>query len=219
MEERRVEQPDVPTETAKPATSLVRRILRAFLILAAGVFALLVVAVGLFIFWPVGAPRQPAAPSAAATAAATSSPQAAATASAEPAKKPKLATEADAIFAEMMVGEWKQENKADQSLVIREDGTATMTVKVDSYYTYVFGPQIEADIEWSIDNGKLKFVMTGAKPEGKIDLLMSMVGKERIQKIHEATMDRFVLEKPEGGKLDRPWVRIKGEDDAASTKG
>ena len=125
----------------------------------------------------------------------------------------------DADYARMIVGEWEQKNKGERSLTIREDGTAMMVVKLDSYYAFIFGSKIEADIDWTIEKGEITFAMTGGRPATAVDLVKSSIGEKITQRIIEATEDRFVLADIKDGKPDPPWTRVgAASDEASATK-
>jgi hypothetical protein len=106
----------------------------------------------------------------------------------------------------LLVGTWKQDHLGERELVVTDDGSATMTVKIHGGWTYVLGDRLEVDIDWKIENGQLDFRTTGGRPSEKMKVLTKLWGSHRVYQIAELTEDRLLL-LDEKGEMDEPWER------------
>jgi hypothetical protein len=63
-------------------------------------------------------------------------------------------------------------------------------------------------LEWTIENGELTLLTTGGEPASKVNLMTSMYGKERKQRI--ITLDETTLHHPDDDPdgEDHIWKRI-----------
>jgi len=108
---------------------------------------------------------------------------------------------------EWFVGEWEQLHDFGlRRLEVRDDGTATIDVKVDSSWSFLVGDRLHFDIEWNIENGRLVFHTTGGKPEASIKYITKLYGTQRTYQIREFTQDRIVLTNKEG-EIRPDWKR------------
>lgn len=117
----------------------------------------------------------------------------------------------DKRLRQLIVGSWEQELYGLRKLTVRRNGTATMTVKPDGVWQYLFGERLQLDFKWSIEGRALSFKATGGQPKGKIELVMKMYGSDRCQQILDLTADRLLLE-PDEGDSEHDWKRLSSED-------
>jgi hypothetical protein len=110
---------------------------------------------------------------------------------------------------EWFVGEWEQlHNLGLRRLEVRDDGTATIDVKVDGAWSFLVGDRLHFDIEWNIENGQLVFHTTGGKPEASIKYITKLYGTQRTYQIREFTQDRISLTNKEG-EISPDWKRLE----------
>jgi hypothetical protein len=109
---------------------------------------------------------------------------------------------------ELLVGKWTQQRTGTRNLTIRDDGTATMIVILDSPYNYVFGDKITLNIDWTLKDGRLIFKTNGGKPATQIKVLTKMFGSERDQPILELTSKRLLLKDGDEGEPNHDWTRV-----------
>lgn len=111
-----------------------------------------------------------------------------------------------------IVGTWEtNRSTGHRDLVIREDGTATMVVNIESMMRFVFGSKVELDIEWSVKDGVLHFRMVGGKPKSSVDLLTSGYGDSIAYRILELSDDRLLV-KDGGDDPDHDWTRVVADE-------
>lgn len=109
---------------------------------------------------------------------------------------------------ELLLGKWTQQRTGTRNLTVREDGTATMIVILDSPYNYVFGDKITLYIDWTLKDGRLIFKTNGGKPATQIKVLTKMFGSERDQPILELTSQRLLLKDGDEGEPNHDWKRV-----------
>jgi len=107
-----------------------------------------------------------------------------------------------------VLGIWEQFNQGRRVLTVREDGTATMKVKLEGAWSYVVGENLEFEINWNIEGSRLLFHTTGGKPEGSLKLITSMYGTERNHQIEKLTDDEMILVDEKDKSRDH-WKRIE----------
>lgn len=114
----------------------------------------------------------------------------------------------DEAYRKLIVGNWETDRDGRRFLKVFDDGTAVMDVEIPGNWSLLFGKKMKFDIVWSIEDGVLTFETTGGEPKAKVDLITSMYGKQRVQKIKrldETTM-RLPDEEPDGE--DHVWTRV-----------
>ena len=88
-----------------------------------------------------------------------------------------------------------------------------MVIKPSSVYAFVFGPIINVDVKWELQDGHVDYKVTGGTPTDKVDLAKKTWGDhwhEKIEKLDEKTL---VLLGEEGDKYE--WTRIEQPDPSA----
>ena len=114
----------------------------------------------------------------------------------------------DEDYRHLLVGSWEMDRDGKRFLTVHADGTADMNVEVSSNWSLLFGKQLKFDIEWTIEDAVLTMKTTGGEPKGKVDLITSMYGAERVQpiKILDETTLRLPDDEPDGE--DHIWTRV-----------
>ncbi|MBD3676625.1 MAG: hypothetical protein HUJ26_24195 [Planctomycetaceae bacterium] len=115
----------------------------------------------------------------------------------------------DEEYRQLLVGSWEMERNGRRFITLHADGTAEMTVELASKWSLLFGKQLQFNIEWAIEEGVLTMITTGGEPKGKVELLTSMYGAERVQpiKILDKTTLRLPDDDPDGE--DHIWTRVE----------
>ena len=127
----------------------------------------------------------------------------------QPAEKPSEAPKpTDDDYRQLLVGSWEMDRDGKRFLTVHADGTADMNVEVSSNWSLLFGKQLKFDIEWTVEDAVLTMKTTGGEPKGKVDLITSMYGAERVQpiKILDETTLRLPDDEPDGE--DHIWTRV-----------
>ncbi|MEX0703090.1 MAG: hypothetical protein WD069_13425, partial [Planctomycetales bacterium] len=85
----------------------------------------------------------------------------------------------DASLRRRLLGKWTQYNYGQRLLTVLEDGTATIVAEPDGVWKFLFGERIRIDIEWELENGRVKFETVGGEPRDKADLVAQHWGRTR----------------------------------------
>ena len=135
----------------------------------------------------------------------------AAPATAEPAA---AAEPTDADLIARFAGTYVRESYGHRVMVVRPDGTATMTVDVDLWYQPITGPRITVEIAWELtgDPGDerrgVHFASVSGTPESSFAAVTKLFGTEADWTIESADDTKLVLHDPVDDETVE-WVREK----------
>ena len=115
----------------------------------------------------------------------------------------------DETYRKLIVGSWEMDRDGHRFLKVFDDGTAVMDVEIPGNWSLLFGKKLKFDIVWSIEDGVLTFETTGGEPKGKVDLITSMYGKERVQKIKKLDDATLQLPDEDPESEDHIWTRVE----------
>ena len=119
----------------------------------------------------------------------------------------------DADLIARFAGTYTRESYGHRVMVVRPDGTATMTVDVDPWYQPVTGPRITVEIAWELtgDPGDetrgVHFASVSGTPESSFVAVTKLFGTEADWKIESADDAKLVLYDPEDDETVE-WVRV-----------
>ena len=119
----------------------------------------------------------------------------------------------DADLIARFAGTYARESYGHRVMVVRPDGTATMTVDVDPWYQPVTGPRITVEIAWELtgDPGDerrgVHFASVSGTPESSFVAVTKLFGTEADWKIETADDAKLVLYDPEDDETVE-WVRV-----------
>jgi len=99
----------------------------------------------------------------------------------------------DARHKQLIVGEWEDDYRGKRYLTIREDGTATMLVEPAGIGKMLVAPQLNFDVEWSLEEGYLSLKTLGGEPKAKVDMVLRIYGNQVRQPIQELSADNLTL--------------------------
>ncbi len=120
----------------------------------------------------------------------------------------------DAEYRRLVLGTWEDDYEGKRTMTIREDGTATMVVKLSGLKAALYAKQLRFDMVWSISNGRLKKRTVGGEPSGRVKLILKMMGDQVDEPILELTSERLLL-LDQNGKRKYNWRRVHTGDKAA----
>ena len=115
--------------------------------------------------------------------------------------------DSDGQYRTMVVGTWEDDYQGHRTLTIKDDGTATMVVKLRGLAATIYAKQMTFDEEWSVEDGRLKLKTVGGEPAGRVKLIIKTMGDVSEQKILELTRDRMLLRDPDG-ETKYDWRRV-----------
>lgn len=107
-----------------------------------------------------------------------------------------------------IVGDWQTDRDAGhRDLTVNADGTAKMGVTITNFTRFLFGSEMDIDIEWQIEDGKLHFKMVGGTPAKSVEALKKAYGDSLAYPILELTDNRMLV-KDGDGDPDHDWKRV-----------
>jgi hypothetical protein len=115
---------------------------------------------------------------------------------------------ADDVFRRAVIGAWQDDYQGERTLVVRPDGTATMTIEFDGWKARMFTPRLRIDTTWNIENGQFERQTTGGQPPDKVEFVKRRVGDRASDRIVEITGERMVLV-DQDGETRYEWRRLK----------
>lgn len=119
----------------------------------------------------------------------------------------------DQQFRKLALGTWEDDYQGRRTMTLEADGKAQMIVELSGIKARLFAPKLEFDMEWSLENGRLKKRTVGGKPAVKVQMILKMMGDRVDEQILELSEDRLLLQ-DQDGKTQYDWRRVKPEDDA-----
>jgi len=99
----------------------------------------------------------------------------------------------DARLRKLVLGTWQDEYEGKRTMTIRQDGTATMVVELDGLKAMMYASRLRFDMEWSIEDGRLKKWTIGGEPALRVRLILEMMGDRVDEPILELTEKRLLL--------------------------
>ena len=121
----------------------------------------------------------------------------------------------DADLIARFAGTYTRESYGHRTMVVREDGTATMTVDVDPWYQAIAGKRIAVEIAWELtgeagseEKRGVHFESVSGTPESSFKAVTKLFGTEADWTIEAADDDKLVLYDPEDEETVE-WVRVK----------
>jgi hypothetical protein len=111
--------------------------------------------------------------------------------------------------AQAILGTWKQYSFGHRLLKVKDDGTATIDVKLDGFPALTIGEKFRIDIGWQIDGDELVFQTTGGEPKSSVNAVNALFGDKRVYQILEINDGQMLLQ--EGKEKKPPWDRVDAE--------
>lgn len=119
---------------------------------------------------------------------------------------PAPAPDGDARLRRLVVGTWADEYKGKRTMTVRPDGTATMVVELEGLNA-LLGSRLRFDMEWAIEDGRLKKRTIGGEPSGRVNLILKAMGDRVDEPILELSEERLLLLDGDG-RTRYDWRRV-----------
>lgn len=120
----------------------------------------------------------------------------------------QAAATSDETYRQLIVGNWETDRDGKRYLTVSDDGTAVMNVDISGNWSLLFGEKMKFNIVWSIEDGVLTFETTGGEPKRKVDLITSMYGSKRVQRIKILDESTLRLPDEDPQSEDHIWTRV-----------
>jgi hypothetical protein len=112
----------------------------------------------------------------------------------------------DQRLRHLALGTWEDDYQGKRTMTLCEDGTGTMVVELSGLKATLFASKLTFEMEWSVQDGRMKKRTTGGEPAGRVKLILNMMGDRVDEPILELTEDRLVL-LDKDGKTKYNWRR------------
>ncbi len=114
----------------------------------------------------------------------------------------------DERYRQLVVGTWEDDYQGHRTMTLNEDGTATLVVELSGMKAKLFAARLEFNMRWSLQDGRLKKRTIDGKPEGRVKMILKMMGDRVDEPILELTEERLLL-LDKDGKTRYDWRRKK----------
>lgn len=122
-----------------------------------------------------------------------------------------VADDQDARYRALVIGTWEDDYQGHRTMTLHEDGTGTMVVELQGLQARLFASRLDFRMEWSLEAGRLKKRTVGGEPEGRVNMILKMMGDRVDEPILELTEDRLLLQ-DQDGETRYDWRRVTAGD-------
>ncbi len=98
------------------------------------------------------------------------------------------------------IGAWRDDFYGKRIFHFSDDGTATMTIELDSVGQLIYGPKLTFFIDWTLENDILKLKMTGGEPKSAL-AAAKLFGESSEQRIESLDANEMKLRSLDSNKL------------------
>ncbi len=99
-----------------------------------------------------------------------------------------------------ILGSWRDDFYGKRIFHFRDDGTAVMTIELDSVGQLLYGPKLTFFIDWTVDGNILKLKMTGGEPKSTATVA-KLFGESSEQRIESLEANEMKLRSLDSNKL------------------
>jgi hypothetical protein len=99
----------------------------------------------------------------------------------------------DERYRQLVVGTWEDDYQGHRTMTLCEDGTGTMIVELSGMQATLFARRLEFNMEWSVENGRLKKRTIDGQPARRVNMILKMMGDRVDEPILELTDERLLL--------------------------
>jgi hypothetical protein len=78
-------------------------------------------------------------------------------------------------------------------MTLHEDGSGIMIVELSGLQASLFARRLEFNMEWSVEDGRLKKRTIDGQPAGRVNMILKMMGDRVDEPILELTEERLLL--------------------------
>ncbi len=118
------------------------------------------------------------------------------------------ALDQDARYRQLVLGTWEDDYKGHRTMTLCEDGTGTMVVELSGLQAALFAERLQFEMEWSLENGRLKKRTIGGEPATQVQLILKTMGDRVDEPILDLTEDRLLLLDGDG-QTRYDWRRVR----------
>jgi hypothetical protein len=112
----------------------------------------------------------------------------------------------------LVVGTWTDNYQGKRTMTLNDDGTGTMIVELSGMKARLFASRLVFEMEWSLENGRLKKRTLRGEPAARVALILKTMGDRVDEPILELTEQQLVL-LDKDGETRYTWTRVvEGEE-------
>ncbi len=120
-----------------------------------------------------------------------------------------VSSTADDSVRRQLIGTWSDNYQAVRTLTIREDGSATMTCRLQGLHR-LFATQLVFEQKWHLDGDRLTFKTLRGEPQKKVDFVVKLKGDTFRQTLLSVTeTELHVFDETEATEFH--WQRAPSE--------
>jgi hypothetical protein len=112
----------------------------------------------------------------------------------------------DERLSRQLVGTWEDDYQGKRTMTLRADGKGTMLVELSGMRARLFAARLTFEMEWSVEQGRLKKRTTGGQPAVAVQLILKAMGDRVAEPILELSDERLLLQ-DQDGKTKYDWRR------------
>lgn len=110
-----------------------------------------------------------------------------------------------------LIGTWTDNYQAQRTLILRPDGTATMTCMLQGLHRF-FATQLVFEQRWTLDGDRLTLKTVSGEPQKKVDFVVKMKGDTFRQTVISVTGTELrVFDETENTEFH--WQRVPSESE------
>ncbi|MEZ6068562.1 MAG: hypothetical protein R3B90_23265 [Planctomycetaceae bacterium] len=118
------------------------------------------------------------------------------------------ASSSDSQFAVSLLGRWRGSIQGQQVIEMRPDGTASVVADLNFWASLLYGPRLEMDLSWRVENGVLTQEVLRGVPADKVAQLKKDRGAVRAYQILELDGGTLRLRLVEDPTTEELWTRL-----------
>ncbi|WP_437205045.1 hypothetical protein [Planctomicrobium sp. SH664] len=111
------------------------------------------------------------------------------------------------LLRDQLVGRWQLNESIFRDIEVRDDGTATMQVKLDFVSSLMYGSAMTLQLAWKLDQDVLTHTITSGEPKANVDKLIKDFGNSKSYRIMKVEPRLMVLESIDSEKSTQRWQR------------
>ncbi|MCA9081089.1 MAG: hypothetical protein KDA58_11060 [Planctomycetaceae bacterium] len=98
------------------------------------------------------------------------------------------------LTRECLLGTWICNDSIRRRIVVRDDGTASMNVRLDFVSALLYGSEMDLELTWELDDQQLVYTAVSGTPKANTDRLFKDFGRKQIYSVLTFKPGRMLLE-------------------------
>jgi hypothetical protein len=122
-------------------------------------------------------------------------------------------------LTDRLAGVWTLHRHGEQTLTIRQDGTATADVKLSMLAAVLYGSRLQLDLAWTLNGDVMTQTIVSGTPSEAVQRLIRDWGDSKSYRVEKVTANRLVLTQVSDGD-EEVWTSpdLSPADSTSSTE-